>query len=59
MESNRICEVNYLYYWKNGYVSCEFVCHANGYREVKSYKTKAAAKCAETKFINRCIRIYG
>lgn len=59
MKNTKIAECEYIRLWKDGSVDVVFKCYANGYEEVRNFKTMAAAKSQVTRFLNRCGRIYG
>lgn len=49
----------YWFYPKTGGVDLRFENHLNGVTEVRHYRTRRGAKCAETRFHNRVERVYG
>lgn len=59
LDHGMIAECEYLRQWDDGRVDVRFKCYGNGYEEVKTYKSMAAAKGQVTRFLDRCARVYG
>lgn len=55
---NNIASVQYLYKWKDGGMSCRFICSKTGTDMIRHFKTERAAKTQATIFLNRCARLF-
>ena len=56
--AEKICTVSWNYP-EIGKIELTFENHLTGAKETRTYKTVAAAKAQETRFINRAVRVYG
>lgn len=55
---NKILTCQWLYYWKDGSVTVRFTNEKSGYSEIKTYKTKAAAKARFTVLTKKLAKMY-